>query len=229
MNKKKIKGMVDGLMLVLFLLAMAFHITGNFLHEWVGLLLFAAFLVHNALNWRWYRSLFKGKHTPARIFRTATNLLLAVAVIGTMVSGMMLSKEVFGSLDLSATALGRRLHMISASWAYVLMAVHMGFHLAAAGRAARDRIGSASIAIGAGILSVLGIYAAGTHQLWQKMFLRIEYAFFDFNRPAVFFFLDYIAIIVLFASIGYCGNLLLKRKRTGNEIPRFRKNRTDCQ
>lgn len=229
MHKKKIKGMVDALMFVLFLLAMGFHITGNVLHEWVGVLLFATFLVHNLLNWKWYRSLFTGKYTPARIFHTAINLLLVVAVIGTMISGMMLSKEVFGFLDLSATSMGRRLHMISTSWAYVLMAMHMGLHLTNAMRVSKDRIGTASMGIGAGVLSILGIYAAGTHQLWQKMFLRIEYAFFDFNRPAVFFLLDYIAMIVLFASIGCCGNLLLKRKRRENGIQRFRKNRTDCQ
>lgn len=40
-------------------------------------------------------------------------------------------------------------------------------------------------------------------QVINYMVLRIPFVFFDFDEPLVFFMLDYAAIIVLFAVMGY--------------------------
>lgn len=225
MNKKMIKIFTDLLMLALFLLLMAFHLTGNRAHEWLGICLIVLFILHNVLNWRWYRSIFKGKYTTIRIFHTTVNLLLAAAVIGILFSGALLSTEVFGFLNLPASAVGRRLHMASTSWAFALMAMHMGFHFVLASGRIKDKIGIATMIIGGMLLSGFGLYASISHQLWQKLFLSIEYAYYDFTQPAVFFYFDHVAMVIFFACIGCCSQLMLKKGRK-HEIQNIRKNGT---
>lgn len=228
MNKKIIKIIVDVCMLMLFPVLMAFHLTGNSTHEWLGTCLVVLVIWHNALNWKWYRSILKGKYTLARSFHTTINLLLAAALIGIIISGVLLSTEVFGFLHLSAAGAGRRLHMLSTSWAFVLMAVHMGFHFALAGRRCGDNLKTAVLVIGGAVFSAFGLYASISHQLWQKMFLAIQYANFDFAQPAAFFYFDQGAIIIFFACVGYCSHLMLKKGRK-HEIQNIRKNGTFCQ
>ena len=57
MRPKQILRMsVDVLMTVLFLVLMAYHVTGNRLHEWLGILLYVLFLLHHVLNSAWHIS-----------------------------------------------------------------------------------------------------------------------------------------------------------------------------
>lgn len=51
--------------------------------------------------------------------------------------------------------------------------------------------------------AVYGGYAFQKRQLAGYMLLKNRYAFFDFSEPRIAFFLDYLAILLLFALIGY--------------------------
>ena len=51
---------VDGGMIVLLLLLMAFERVGRMAHEWLGLALFFLFIVHHALNRRRLQALLRG-------------------------------------------------------------------------------------------------------------------------------------------------------------------------
>ena len=47
------------------------------------------------------------------------------------------------------------------------------------------------------------------------MFMQIQFAFFDYDEPLVFFLLDYLTIMMLFASMGVVlQNLLGRKKKT---------------
>jgi hypothetical protein len=41
------------------LIAMAYYITGNLVHEVVGVVVLLLFIVHNILNRRWYRAILR--------------------------------------------------------------------------------------------------------------------------------------------------------------------------
>ena len=56
---------------------------------------FALFVLHHILNLNWYKTLFKGKYSAVRILMTTINVLLFAAMVGMMISGIMLSREVF--------------------------------------------------------------------------------------------------------------------------------------
>lgn len=212
---------IDIIMTVLFLVLMAYHITGNSLHEWLGMMLFLLFILHHILNRKWVASLLKGRYSAARILMVFINLLLFAAMLGMMVSGILLSREVFGFLNMRAGMLGRRLHMVSTAWGYLLMSAHLGLHWGMIMGLVKQKMQFKSKLpkiIGNGLLSLItlyGIYAFINRQLADRMFLMMEYAFFDYEEPAVFFFVDYISIMVLFAAIAhYVSFLIRKHKRS---------------
>ena len=71
------------------------QITGESAHEWLGAGIFILWIIHHILNFKWHRHLAKGKYTPFRVIQVVVNLLLLLAMIGTMVSAVILSREVF--------------------------------------------------------------------------------------------------------------------------------------
>lgn len=219
--KQIFKISVDVFMTVLFLAQMAYHITGNILHEWLGTILFALFVLHHMLNLNWYKTLFKGKYSAVRILMTTINVLLFTAMVGMMISGIMLSREVFAFLNLRAGMFGRKLHMISTSWGYLFISAHIGLHFGMIAGIFKKKIkfqkkwlgmaGRISVAL----LSAYGTYAFITRQLADRMFLLMEYAFFDYEEPALFFFGDYLCILILFAALAFTLSKILKpRKRS---------------
>ena len=216
--KTIIKIIVDVIMTVLFIVCMGYHLTENKTHEWLGTVLFVLFILHHILNFGWYKSLFKGKYTAVRVIHTIINILVTVDILLIMASGIMLSRNIFAFLNISAGMLGRRLHMISTAWGYILMAMHLGLHWGMAVAMSRKAICRilkrppkptlAGQIIGGVIslgISVYGIVAFIERQLPERMFLLIEYAFFDFYEKPVLFYGDYMAILVLFAAIAYYG------------------------
>ena len=62
--------------------------------------MFVLFIAHHILDRNWYKNLSHGKYPPSRIFQIAVDLLVFLAMIGLMVSGIMLSNHVFAFLDI---------------------------------------------------------------------------------------------------------------------------------
>ena len=65
--KRKVKMRIDLLMTILLLLLMAYQVTGEALHEYIGAEMIILFLLHNFLNIRWYGSLV-GENTLSCVF-----------------------------------------------------------------------------------------------------------------------------------------------------------------
>ena len=83
---------------------------------------------------------------------------------------------------------------------------------------ARGRRTLTMILIALGAISVYGGYAFVKRRLPEYMFLRSSFAFFDFGEPRIFFFLDYIAMMILFAAIGMMISVFLGRLPGKNNI-----------
>ena len=128
MAKRIIKIAVDVAMLVLFLLLMEYHLLPDVVHEWLGISVFVLFVAHNALNYKWYAVLFKGKYSAMRIIHTVLNFLLMIMMLLCMISALFVSKEVFAGLNLQAGMFGRTLHMKASAWTFIIMSVHLGLH-----------------------------------------------------------------------------------------------------
>ena len=211
--KAILKMVIDVIMTILMLFLMAYHITGRQAHEVMGIILFCLFMVHHILNINWYKSLRKGKYSISRILNTAVNILLSIVMACMIASGLMLSV-------LGLAAVGRPLHMISTYWGFLLISIHLGLHwgmvMGMAKRISKNKSSSKSGLVISrllvGIISLRGIYAFFSRRMWEKLFLVVEFSFFDFDAPIWVFFLDYIAIMGLFACIAYYSIKGLRKK-----------------
>lgn len=211
--KKKFmcKIVIDMIMTILLLFLMARQLTGDSAHEWLGAGMLILWIVHHILNRNWYSHLFKGKYTPMRILQTATNFAVLLSMFGLMVSGIILSREVFVFLPMPGRiALARPLHVLSAFWGFVLMALHLGLHWnmilgmvhKAPGLAASKSL-RILLRIAAVLVAGYGLYGFRKNQFLSYMFLTSSFVFFDFERPVLLFFTEYIAIMGLFIFLAY--------------------------
>lgn len=116
-------------MTVLLLLLMAYQITGQKLHEWLGAGMLVLFLTHNILNIRWYGNLFKGKYRLLRIIQTIVNISVLITMLCLGFSGIVLSRHVFAMFSIHGpVATARTMHLAASYWGFVLMSVHLGLH-----------------------------------------------------------------------------------------------------
>ena len=212
MKKKFVfKIAVDMVMTILLLFLMARQLTGDSAHEWLGAGMLILWIAHHILNRSWYSHLFKGKYTPARILQTVTNFAVLLSMLGLMVSGIILSREVFAFLPISGgIALARPLHVLSAFWGFVLMALHLGLHwnmILGMVRKATGPVTSKSqqilLRVAASLVAGYGLYAFLKNQFLSYMFLTSSFVFFDFERPVLLFFTEYIAIMGLFIFLAH--------------------------
>lgn len=211
---------IDLAMTILLLFLMARQITGDSAHEWLGAVMFILWVVHHILNFQWYRHLFRGKYAPFRIFQTVINFLLLLAMAGTMVSAVILSREVFAFLPIAGSiALARPLHVFCAFWSFVLMSLHLGLHwnmilgiLQKADGPGTTKAFRAGIRTVGLAVAVYGGYAFVKNQIFRYLFLVSSYVFFDFERPLPLFFTEYLAIMGLFIFLAHYGRKLCARK-----------------
>lgn len=211
MNPKMIvKVVVDIGMTVFLMLLMAFELIGRTAHEWIGAGIFILFIIHHILNWKWTRNLFCGKYSHFRMLQTVCVLLIFITMLGSMISAMLISRQVFAFLPISGgRSFGRALHMLCAYWGLVFLSFHLGIHWnIMMGMAARlcqgtSRVRALLLRILGLAVAVYGAYAFVKRSIPSYLFLRTQFVFFDYEEPLVFFFLDYLAIMGLFVFIGH--------------------------
>lgn len=197
---------------------MAYMLVGEEAHEWIGSGLALLFVMHNALNRKWYAALLTGRYTPLRAFQTAVNLLCLASMAAAAVSGAAMSRYLYDIPFLSGGAsLARTVHMLAAYWGYCFISLHLGLHWsmmlgmmknAAAPQRAPRWITPLLRTAGAAA-ALLGAHALMRHNLLDYMFLRNQFVFFDTERPLCLFFLDYAAIMALWAWLAHYARLAL--------------------
>ena len=204
---KRFRMILDVVMTLLFIILMGYYATENEVHEILGTITFILFIIHHVLNIKWYKSIFKGKHNFQRTFHIILNLLLLIAMVGMMVSGIMISADVFAFLDIPTTMFGRRLHMLSTSWGFVLMAIHVGLHITALMQKLNSKMKNSTFEYVYYFILVLlvglGIYSFVNLRVWEDMFLVNDFKFFDYEQTPLLFYLKYVAVLIAIALVIY--------------------------
>ena len=228
----KFKICVDIMMTAALYACMAYMLIGEEAHEWIGSGLALLFVLHNALNRKWYAALLTGRYTPLRAFQTAVNLLCLASMAAAAVSGAAMSRYLYDIPFLSGGAsLARTVHMLAAYWGYCFISLHLGLHWsmmlgmmknAAAPQRAPRWITPLLRTAGAAA-ALLGAHALMRHNLLDYMFLRNQFVFFDTERPLYLFFLDYAAIMALWAWLAHYARLVLIK------VPARKKQRADAK
>lgn len=223
MSKKAVlKLVVDMLMTVGLLLLMSYSLLGEAAHEWVGIAMFALFVLHHGLNMKWTKSLGRGRYTPFRDLQTVLAALVLITMLGSMASGIVLSRYAL-RLDIRGlSGEARTVHMLCAYWGFALLGMHLGAHWAAMmgmmGKLTEKKPPRWLLRTLAGALGSYGLYAFWRRDFLNYMLLRYHFVFFDWEEGLLPFLLDYIAILSLFVIVGHY--LSVGAKRLGRKNPR---------
>lgn len=147
------------------------------------------------------------------------NAAVLLSMLGLMVSGVILSREVFAFLPISGgVAFARSLHIVSAFWGFVLMAFHLGLHWNMILGMVRNTVGShpprpvrVLLRIAAVLIAGYGAYAFVGHEILSYLFLTTHFVFFDFEKPVWLFFAEYIAMMGLFVFLAHSVSQVLQK------------------
>jgi hypothetical protein len=196
-------------MTIILLFALAYRITGDIAHEWIGVAMTTLFIAHNAISWRWYRGIFTGKYDFRRALNTTVNLLLLAMMAVLVTSGALLSRTVFAFMGFSGGMQVRLLHTSAAYWGQILIAVHVGMHwemiMAAIRRMTKITEASWARTIALRVVMVLvvvyGVYASFDREMGAKLFLGYSFDFWHPDRPAILFFSHNLSIMGIYVCV----------------------------
>lgn len=203
---------VDVLMTLVLLFLTGYQLWGETAHEWAGAAMILLFLAHHILNRNWYKSLFKGRFTPVRVVQTGVDMLLLIAMLAQMYSGIVMSRHVFAFLPTGGgMALARRLHILGAYWGFILMSVHLGLHWNMFLNLAKRKTGKAApskfrrlilFLIGL-LIAAYGAFVFMERDFPTYLFLQSEFVFLDYGEPLWSFYLDYISLMGLWVFLAH--------------------------
>ncbi len=104
--------------------------------------------------------------------------------------------------------------MLLAYWGYVLLCVHAGTHMLPVITAKKvNGLKRGFLYVTTGALSVYGVVAFVKRGFPGYMFGKVMFAFFDYAEHRVYFFIDYIAIMILFMMTGCLLTYVLNMER----------------
>ena len=215
---KKYKLIIDVIMYLLLIILMGHHITDNHIHEILGTILFILFIIHHILNYKYYKIIFKGKYTFNRSLLLIIDILLLLSMIVIIISAINISSDVFAFLNIPTKIWGRKLHMLSTSWGFVLMSIHVGLHLNVLINKLNKRMKNNTFEYVYYLILILsviyGIYSFIKLKLISDMFLLNPFKYYEFSESPIIFYLHVIAPSLFIAVIiNFINNIKIKRKK----------------
>ena len=125
---------LDGTIFTAVLLVASPSLTGMAIHEWLALALLAGVVTHLLFHWQWLvkvtTQFFKKLLHESRL-NYVLNLLFLIAMVATMLSGLLISKTVLSTLGirLNADHSWEQIHKQISDITVVLLALHVAMHL----------------------------------------------------------------------------------------------------
>ena len=200
---QRLRMTIDITMTILSIILMGgnYLFPADLIHEILGVGLFVLWGLHIALNRRWYGAIFRGNYNPYRVMQTIINCCILICTIFLMISGIILSNHVFTFLNIQGgLGFARIVHLLASHWYYLFMSLHIGLHV---GRLFQDITTKIIPRIILALVCAYGIYAFIARGVWKYLILRQQFFFFDLERGYILFAIDYISIIILFATLSH--------------------------
>lgn len=129
----KINFALDLTILSAFLLVYNPAITGNTIHEWLGVAFTVALIVHLLMHWKWIAAIttqfFKKLFHQSRL-NYIVDLLFYIAMTGSIFSGLMISKVVLSRLGihLDVSRGWKSIHVLTSDASLILLGIHFALH-----------------------------------------------------------------------------------------------------
>lgn len=219
--KVKLRLITDLSMVAALLLLMPYSLLGETAHEWIGILMFLLFILHHKINSAWTKNLRHGKYTLFRILQTITDMLIFIAMIGQMASGILISRHIFSFLPFESAAeeTGRAIHLFLGFWGFILMSFHAGIHVGIVkgmlwGSKAKEKknyiLGFCEFAA-----AIYGAYAFYRYHIISYLLLQTHFLMLDFDETLIHYLFDHFMIMLLFMWTGYYSDKFLKTIKNG--------------
>jgi hypothetical protein len=209
------------------LIAMAYYITGNMIHEVVGGVVLVLFIVHNFLNRRWYKAILKGTHNVRRLLQIGLNLLFLVTMVLMMISAVLISSDLFPFIPINNDMTLRQIHVQTAYWGFIIMAAHIGLSWGMIINSVRRMMGITGTSrirtIGLRILAVLivayGVQSSFEGEMGSKLFIYNPFGWFN-DDSTIRFLINHLSIM----GIYICGTHYALKFIQRQEKKAFQKN-----
>lgn len=207
-----IKRSVDAAMYILFLLLMGQCVLRGVVHEWSGIAVGILFVCYNVLNFKWYQKLQKGKYNAMRTIQLIVNILLLLAMLLCIFSGILASQYIFAIGSGKMIELGRHLHPVSTAWSFVFMSVHLGLHrsiFSAISKKIRadekvKKVIHIICCVFVAVLFAYGVYQFADRRFWEELFHLIDYQKeYDYSKSVFTYFAQSAALSVPFITMAY--------------------------
>jgi cytochrome b561 len=125
--------LLDVAIFAAFLISAEPKITGETIHEWLGLGLFVTLIAHLLIHWRWVANAVKRffRRLPAMTrINSIVDLLIFIGFVVLTLSGVMMSKSVSTTLGFSLPRGGswKLIHTLATDVCVYLVAFHFALH-----------------------------------------------------------------------------------------------------
>ncbi len=132
-NQNAVNLAVDLVIFLIFLVVEAPKFSGLPVHEWFGIAIGAGVLTHVLLHWSWVIEISKrffGKAQAIARVNYVLNLLLFLAIVTIIFTGLMISETVMPLLGITVAQNGlwRGVHTAAANLFILLVALHVALH-----------------------------------------------------------------------------------------------------
>ena len=209
--KRIIMRITDLIMTCNLLFLMSLQVTQQFTHEWTGIAMTVLFIVHHIFNYKYYKTLFKGKYNFLRIFQLLLNILLLVSFIITAVSGMAMSRFATPFMKgLMKASDARKLHLALSYWTFVLTGLHIGLHFGMITAKLPKGIFRKIAAVIMAAVSVYGFVLFLNANIFDYMFMKMQFAFLDYDKAAWLVILQNFVMLISWAFTAYLLSLSVK-------------------
>ena len=205
------KRIIDVALTVTLLLLMAFQVTEQLAHEWLGIAMFALTVAHQILNRKFYAAIFKGKYNALRILQLTVNCLLLLSFACTALSGMMMSRFATPFMNgILPSSIVRQGHLAMSHWSFVLMGLHLGLHFGMITSKLKNKTARIILGIVMTVISVFGFYLFFKSDMLSYMLFKNPFAFLDYEKAWWLVILENLAMLLAWGFSAYLLSLFLR-------------------
>ena len=205
------KRIIDVALTVTLLLLMAFQVTEQLAHEWLGIAMFALTVAHQILNRKFYAEIFKGKYNALRILQLTVNCLLLLSFVCTALSGMMMSRFATPFMNgILPSSIVRQGHLAMSHWSFVLMGLHLGLHFGMITSKLKNKTARIILGIVMTAISVFGFNLFFKSDMLSYMLFKNPFAFLDYEKAWWLVILENLAMLLAWGFAAYLLSLFLR-------------------
>ena len=202
--------------------ALAYYWLDNRAHELIGTGMFLLLVVHGVVHRRWYGKIREKRDGVGRA-NVALTLLLLVAMLVLLATSLMISRTLFSFLSVEDAVTARRVHMVAAQWVVLLVSIHLGLRWTIVMGALRkslrlteaNPVRTVVLRVLAAAIGLHGVQASFDMLFGSKLLLLPVLDMWDFSESTPRFFLNYLSIVGLYASLIHYGSQWMQRRRRG--------------